>query len=120
MMKLKGVGYWQSKADSSLPRPESLVDARWDPDERTFVLEYLGRGHPITAALGASLCRVCGAPIGSQDVTDGEFVWPEGLSHYLAEHDVRPPAAFIDGIRSRLADLETTEVDLSWWQGHAE
>ena len=33
--------------------------------------------------------------MGCHDFTDGEWIWPEGLAHYVEKHDVRLPDAFI-------------------------
>jgi hypothetical protein len=39
--------------------------------------------------------------MGSYDFTDGVWVWPEGLSHYVEIHCVRLPAEFIDHLERR-------------------
>ncbi len=47
--------------------------------------------------LGLSYCRFdCGQRgLGSADLTDGTWVWPEGLWHYVDVHSVRLPDEFI-------------------------
>jgi hypothetical protein len=32
-------------------------------------------------------------------MTDGVYCWPEGLAHYINEHDVRLPAEFVAHVR---------------------
>jgi hypothetical protein len=38
--------------------------------------------------------------MGSRDLTDGVWVWPEGLAHYVEEHDVMLPDAFLHTMRA--------------------
>jgi uncharacterized protein (TIGR03067 family) len=55
--------------------------------------------------MGYSFCRfVCGTPdeeMGSADLHDGEWEWPEGLAHYVEHHSVLLPDEFIETMRSR-------------------
>ena len=39
--------------------------------------------------------------MGSRDFSDGAWIWPEGLHHYVEIHSVRLPAEFINHIQSR-------------------
>jgi hypothetical protein len=50
-------------------------------------------------ARGLSPCRLCGQLNGSAEYTDGTYVWPEGLAHYVMEHDVRLPDEFVSHVR---------------------
>ena len=53
------------------------------------------------AFMGFSWCRVCGKndiDMGCCDVTDGVYQWPEGLAHYVVEHRVALPPAFLEKI----------------------
>ena len=34
--------------------------------------------------------------MGSRDLTDGVWVWPEGLAHYVRDHGVVLPTSFIE------------------------
>lgn len=47
--------------------------------------------------LGWAECRMpgCSKHIGSKDLSDGVWVWPEGFAHYIREHRVRPDKEFI-------------------------
>jgi hypothetical protein len=53
--------------------------------------------------LGYSFCRFrCGIDdhlMGSSDLTDGEWVWPAGLAHYVEEHSVFLPEPFVKTMR---------------------
>src|SRR5262245_56163586 len=86
---LKAVGYWLSSdsQDDDLPDPRLLVRKNWCRGEKTLILSYLKSGSTFARWRGFSYCRFrCGAPyaeIGSRCLTDGIWVWPEGLAHYL-------------------------------------
>jgi hypothetical protein len=80
------------------------------------------------AAGGWSSCRFCGAANGSVELTDGEhFVWPEGLAHYVSDHDVRLPDAVtalmaqppapVDALAFVHALFRTRriKIDSDWW-----
>ena len=93
----KFIGYWKSKYDPGLPDVNDFVDETWTNGiERIVVTDYLSRGEEISRARGMSNCRVCGKMNGSTEMTDGEYVWPEGLAHYVRDHSVRPPSDLIE------------------------
>lgn len=89
---LRPIGYWIDHDQPDLPDPQKLVDPCWDTDERRRVAAVLGSAATHQPGEGCSLCRICGAPNGFLDLSDGTYVWPEGLAHYVAEHSVRLPA----------------------------
>lgn len=93
---LHGIGFFiESLRDSRFPAPQELVVA--DP-RLPAVAEYLDRGRVHEQYRGISWCRVCGdhsAHMGSADLTDGVWLWPEGLSHYVRHHSVVLPESFI-------------------------
>jgi cell wall assembly regulator SMI1 len=98
--KLIGIGYWYNRAQTELPSPLALVDDSWSSNERRRVAEYLRAGGLFEAYRGYSHCRFPDCPIpheqmGSRDLTDGVWVWPEGLHHYVETHAVRLPEQFV-------------------------
>lgn len=44
--------------------------------------------------------------MGCASLTDGVFVFPEGLAHYIRRHNVRPSRAFVSHILERLKKVE--------------
>ena len=116
-----------------LPHPAWLVWAGWDPVELSGVLAYLRAGQEWIQFRGWSYCRFeCGiAPsaLGDRDLTDGVWVWPEGLAHYVEKHFVRLPDEFIDHVRSQgwrvtaqpitrwgdRAKTDRPKVDVTFW-----
>ena len=97
LMMPKLVGYWDAPwcARLELPRPDGLIRAGWRPCERDKISEYLRHGMPIAKFCGFASCRLCDEVLGTKDLTDGEWVWPERLEHYITDHDVILPDAFI-------------------------
>ena len=111
------IGYWDGPHTSpGWPDPRDFVDPEWDQDERSEVHYYLAAGTAVRAYVGLSECRFCGERVGSVEYTDGVYAWPEGLAHYVQEHHVRLPAAFVEHARARLERLERLPVDNTWWK----
>lgn len=92
------IGFWRTTPNSTeeLPWPTESYDPRWDDRERLHVAAYLDCGQEHAAYKGSSTCRICGRSNGSRDFTDGTYLWPEGYSHYVRDHKVKPPQEFID------------------------
>jgi hypothetical protein len=111
MTDLVRVGYWRSATDPDLPDPARLVDEAWSSDEREIVVGYLRAGLPVLHMMGFSPCRMCDlATNGNAEFTDGAFLWPEGLAHYVEEHAVRLPDQFSRHALSRFEDLEADAI----------
>ena len=98
---MRMIGHWMSSRERHLAPPQEFVGP-WDEPSRQRVLEYLAHGH-IRSYRGYSSCRfpTCPAhagPLGSRDHTDGIWAWPEGLAHYVRDHDVQLPVEFVDHV----------------------
>lgn len=115
--KLVRLGYWHGDRAPGWPDPRGFVDSDWDADERAATVVYLQHAMVAQAFMGHSRCRFCNAKIGSLEFSDGVFVWPEGLAHYVEQHNVRLPKRFVRHLRSVSEQLEDAEIDDSWWQG---
>lgn len=116
---MTAVGYWVEVPPGPvpLPDPQVLVDPGWLPDDRPRVCEYLRAGHTWVHWRGVSFCRIGGCGVGSNGsrcLTDGEFVWPEGLAHYVERHAVRLPDWFVGRMREhgwRVPPWDPTDTD---------
>ena len=81
------------------PHPREWVrrhsGAAAGPDDAAALAVYLRHGMLESFEFGYSHCRFqCGAPevqLGCCSLTDGTYVWPEGLAHYVEAHGVRLP-----------------------------
>lgn len=119
-MKLRLIGYWSGghSRNSEWPDPADLVDLSWDEEERTDVGYYLQHGLYARGFMGYSPCRLCSkVDNGNAELTDGTYIWPQGLAHYVRDHSVRLPALFIEHVRDREAAMDDIDVDPSWWRG---
>ncbi|MFD5087508.1 hypothetical protein ACFWOG_33370 [Kitasatospora sp. NPDC058406] len=118
-MRPKALGFWYSPESPGLPHPSALIDPDWSESERSMIFDCLEGGQLARRFMGVSSCRICGIPNGSAELTDGEFIWPAGLGHYMLEHSVRRrgrlPPALLRHALVRLADLEEASTDRSWW-----
>jgi hypothetical protein len=96
---MKIIGYWMaSLLDEHLPLPQEFV-GHWRDDVRDVVCNYLENGALFETYRGHDCCRfLCGTPceeMGNCEFTDGEWVWPYGLVHYVRHHSVVLPSEFV-------------------------
>lgn len=97
------IGFWDDSASTGVPsewpHPRDLV-TRWDPAARERAVAYLKRGGAVAAWFGVARCRLCTAHVGSLDLWDGTYLWPQGLDHYVTAHDVALPDFFLRHLES--------------------
>ena len=122
-MLLRLIGYWSSSTDAryaAYPDPASWVDHEWDDEERSTVGWYVRSGSMVRGFMGYSTCRLCGfAQNGNHELTDGTFIWPEGLAHYVMEHSVRLPEEFVRHVEMMEDQFEAVIIDTEWWRTQA-
>ncbi|WP_185444463.1 hypothetical protein [Kribbella qitaiheensis] len=109
------IGYWRNEMHPEYPDPKDLVDESWNEDERHVVWAYLCSGTMIMSFMGLSPCRLCGQPNGALEFTDGVYQWPEGLAHYVIDHDLRLPQQVIEHAVAKIDLLEESKASLDWW-----
>lgn len=116
---LKLIGYWRDPDDASemhYPDPDDLIDFGWLPEERHELASYLRPEQFMFGQWGYSWCRFhCGVThteMGSREFTDGVWMWPEGLAHYVEHHGVMLPDAFVEHARSN--SWVVPEINSSW------
>lgn len=115
--KLVLIGYWDGpQTNHSWPAVENFVDTGWGADEREAVVSYLRTGMIVRLYMGYSKCRFCGKDNGYLELSDGHFVWPGGLAHYVAEHGVRLPKLFVEHAFAMTEALENADRDIDWWK----
>ncbi|WP_299158326.1 hypothetical protein [uncultured Tenacibaculum sp.] len=121
--KLIAIGYWKSIYEPELPDPANFIDLNWNTNEKNIVLQHLKKGKPIAQWMGTSWCRYrCKEnDMGASCLTDGKYIYPEKLSHYINKHNVRLPDTFIKHILNYkplniLADLNNYDVDYELWR----
>ena len=117
MAPLSLIGYWRTDGDttSEYPDPRDWIDPDWDEDERHATWFYFASGTLFRTFMGYSSCRICGESNGAAEYTDGTYVWPEGLAHYIYDHALRLPDELIAHARRRLNAVEGLDVAPDWW-----
>jgi hypothetical protein len=119
-MSLVRIGYWRDDRTQGWPDVRRFVDLNWDASEREKVADHLRRGFVARAYLGKSRCRLCGEPVGSLELSDGVFIWPDGLVHYVETHGVRLPGRFVEHVGQWTDTIEGADVDEEWWRNQTE
>jgi len=101
------VGFWKDTRDplsafvtslfEDLPDPRELAVPGWYEGWADGIADWLDRGKVASKYMGSSYCRFdgCKTYMGCVDLSDGVYLWPEGLSHYVRVHGVVLPRAFI-------------------------
>ena len=111
------IGYWRSESEPHWPDPSDFVDEDWDQIERRRVAAYLSSGVVPRAAAGYSKCRICGQRNGSAEHTDGVYLWPEGLAHYVTDHAVRLPVEFVEHVMAVWNAVSSPkDIKDDWWR----
>lgn len=117
------VGYWRSKMESGWPDPAWFIDEAWSRSEAAAVVEHVQRGEPVAVAAGVDWCRFrCSREhLGTAMLSDGTYVWPQSLVHYMLAHAVRPPDEFVlhagrAGAAVAAPIAERTQIETSWWR----
>jgi hypothetical protein len=126
---LRAIGYWDGVEEPDgwpdvcafVSTMDNTVDRAQDG---ATVAAYLRSGTVYAVAGGWSVCRLCGAANGNAERTDGRFLWPEGLAHYVEAHAVRLPDEFVAvAARGRAPAVDVRrapdgfDVDVEWWRG---
>jgi hypothetical protein len=100
----KRVGFFTelSHGDSDGP---SLVQSRRPAagDHEAAIAAYLATGKPSAVSPGPVWDVIDGSgPIGTASVyTDGEWIWPGDLRHYLQKYHVVLPSTFVEHVLSK-------------------
>ena len=119
-MHVRLIGYWcgatggSPDEDERWPDPRDLIDESWRDQERELVASYFELGFKPFTFLGHSECRLCGRVNGSAEFTDGVYLRPEGLAHYVREHSVKLPAEVLAHVRRRYDELGSFDADRDW------
>lgn len=127
---LKLIGYWHGDYDASeWPDPRLFIQPQWEVKEKPRIIAYLQRGIRIHEDLGYSHCRFPDGPpdeeMGNAELTDGTWIWPEGLWIYVLRYDVILPEEFVAHMRSnhfdipdglRAGQLEALPMDFGFWR----
>jgi hypothetical protein len=120
MNKLILIGYWYSEdeEDINYPNPTNLIDVNYYKENYKIennLVAYLMSGKPCNFYRGYSKCRICNKKLGYFERTDGGYIWPDQLEHYILEHNVLLPKEFIDYVMKQ-DNWPTYEIDDTFWK----
>lgn len=126
---VKAIGFWfEHDGNRQWPHPRYLVDWSWRPRDRNRIVDYLKKGTLHTEYLGFAECRFFGRTtdktMGASDLSDGVWLWPEGLAVYVDEYGVRLPEEFVEHVLSTASSVNDTsssepcvrEIDFEYWE----
>ncbi len=82
------VGFWS-------PEVQPIVDKPNYGPYKDAIVEYLANGIRCACYNGFASCRLCEFDVGCDDYTDRVWLWPSGFQHYILNHAIELPEAFI-------------------------
>jgi hypothetical protein len=93
------------------------LDPTWDAAERSDVADYLRTGASGDTSVGRH-AGSANAATAVPRIHRRSVRLPQGLVHYLAEHDVRLPRTVVDAVLVRRRELEEADADRDthWWR----
>ena len=123
IMELIAIGYWKSDEEPHLPHPKEFQDNTLSKNEKELVINHIENARVAISYRGFSWCRFeCGeANMGTECLTDGTYIFPEGLTHYIKDHNIRLPEKFISHIKNYKPlegdfYIEVANIDYTWWR----
>lgn len=129
--KLKLIGIWKDHTNLDAPDPSWFVDPFWDIEEKNRVLqvfkdspefenEHLGHYYGWCRFK----CNNYNEKLWRTFQTDGIYIWPTDLHHYVEQHNIRLPKEVVDSllslnkspIISYLPRFDTSlDLNINWW-----
>jgi hypothetical protein len=103
---MKEVGFWNNWRNEYPEYPMPVENKANYNVERMF--DYLSNGVLAGGYRGTSHCRICRVRAGSKEYIDGFFLWPEGLPHYIKEHQIELPSDFVNHVESNGYSIKNT------------
>lgn len=80
---------------------EDHVDSAWKPADLAHIVKYLRQAPALVGQTRPEPCRLCGEMLASATFRfDGEWLWPDPLSHLVERHDFVLPDRLVARIRA--------------------
>ena len=117
-----GFWRWEGHDYEELPIIEDAISLSWNPVDKDKIISYLSRSPIVISSMTTSNCLLCTEEVPSLCYhSDGLWLWPDSLAHYVRCHNVALPERFAQVIRERgyippqEAELPDVAVrDLPW------
>lgn len=114
-------GIWKGTVvtQEDLPEVGDFVDPAWAPSDKNKLIEYISDSPIIMCTSWSERCKLCEASIPVETYhSDGHWLWPDSLVHYLCNHDVMLPSHLVDHIRkteySPPTEVQRPKHELPW------
>ena len=111
---LKTIGLWRSRSPETrqYPKAYNVISGAWYHEERHLICNYLRKGFTFSKSAGKSECLLrCRDIGGNRMLTDGKWLWPESLAHYVEYHWVFLPEDFVIDMKGN--NLSIPEIAFS-------
>jgi len=102
MWEKKWFGIWLQDGENYQNCPDIEDWIGCEILEKVGMIEaYLQSGNLVAASPISTKCHLCSHEIDTSKVflTDGVWMWPKDLGHYVLEHNLQLPETFLDHIR---------------------
>lgn len=134
--KVTMIGYWHPIHPSDIntttiqfPDPRKLVDVSWCPDSRDQIINYLKNAIVYCTEMDYAYNRFTNLrdeDMGCRELTDGIWMWPEGLYVYVEKYKIKLPEEFVSHMKANdfvvpsniddsLQDVYAVNFDFSFW-----
>jgi hypothetical protein len=100
----KWYGIWEGTVHTVevLPSVLSAIDPSWEPDDKGGLMSYVAQAPVVLTASPSSRCLLCPSEVPTSCwQSDGVWLWPKSLTHYLYWHSVVLPEQFVEHIRNQ-------------------
>lgn len=117
-------GFWRCEGHDydELPTLKDATNSTWNPVDKEKFIAYLTHSPILISSMTTSNCLLCAEVVPSLCYhSDGEWLWPDSLAHYVRSHNIALPDRFVHAIRERSyippqeAELPNVAIrDLPW------
>jgi hypothetical protein len=115
-------GFWKKREERyPLPLLADLFDSDWMPSDKDRLIRYLEQSPIAVTSMGPeSTCQLCGDSVGNSSCykSDGVWLWPLSLAHFVSKHAVRLPDRMVKHIVTKnyvpIANLSVSPDKLPW------
>jgi hypothetical protein len=95
-----GFWRWEGHDYEELPFLTSAVDPLWEPEDKDRLVSYLEQSPIVVTSSPSSRCLLCPSEVPTLCYqSDGAWLWPKSLAHYVREHSIVLPERFVQHIR---------------------
>jgi hypothetical protein len=100
----KWFGIFSSSEESieGIPIIDIFINETWHPEDKLLIINYLKTSPNVVASSTMStLCMLCRERLGDPGsfFSDGYWLWPERLVHYIKKHNLRIPDEMVKHIQ---------------------